>query len=528
MIIVHMTGGLGNQLFQYAAGRQLAHKWNTELKIDKSYYDDNKAIPYVLNMFNVKDPSATPEEILRIKNLVPNNKLGREQNSTIFNEAFFNYPDDVYLDGYWESEKYFADVADIVREEFTLRQPLGSAAEYWQEKILATENSVSLHFRHGDVIYSPQWSRNVFLTPLQLDYYHECINRLRRQYKNITLFVFSNNLQWVKENLRADVPTEFVEGTDLRDFEELYLMSLCKHNVIANSTFSWWGAWLNRNPDKKVFVPMPSVLFGTNKHYRHFFAERNENSPLQTERWIRIPFDANDKPAVTIRTYFSLLLVVNDDIATINESLNSIIGQDYRFFELIIVDNASTDGSGKICRQAAQNFDNVTLIKLWKKIPNDAAWDKAFDIAQGEFVLFLTGKDRLLVNALSLMYLVNGTAHTDVVNSVRWLREDDGGDIPIGDKKFVMQSDAAFRDAPNTVRGKFDNFTLLKFLANNDVPPPIGTRIFKRKFLAENRLRFGSSDSEILFVVNAMLQADENIFTQNPFYVAPPNRLQTK
>lgn len=435
-----------------------------------------------------------------------------------------DYPDDVYFHGAWENERYFADIADIIRQEFTLKNPLGTAAQLWKEKILSTENSVSLHVRHGDFIYSPKWSQFLLFIILPLDYYYECIKQLRQQYKNLTVFIFSNDLSWCKKNFHLDMPTEFVEGEGLKDFEELHLMSLCKHNIIANSTFSWWGAWLNQNPDKKVFVPIPSTIFGTKQYYRHFFTERDENSPLETDKWIRIPFEANAKIAATIRPYFSILLVLNDDVAMIDESLGSLLEQDYKYFELIIIDNASTDHSGKICQEASKIFDNITVIKLHDKVSNGAAWNIALKAAQSQYVLFLKGNDRLLANALTNLYMVNEDTFADVVNSTAYLVEDEHGNINFSGKKFVMKNMVSFKNQQGILTWKLDKSTLLRILASDEIIFPIGTRLFKRKFLEENKIRFNEKigdDAENLFVLDALFQTNEIIFSSQVAYIAP-------
>ena len=527
MIIVHIGGGIGNQLFMYAAARRLAHKLNTELKLDIRGYKEKNFPRYALNFFNIKENAATAEDVDKIKDALGNIPIAAEKDilAGIFMPEVLNWPDNIYFTGCWENEKYFADIADIIREEFTLKNPLSSSARYWKEKILSAECSVSLHFRHGDFVNNPSIRFMSIFAVVSLDYYYECIKILKQQYKNLKLFVFSNNLQWVKENFRAGVPTEFVEGEDLHDFEELHLMSLCKHNIIANSTFSWWGAWLNQNPDKKVFVPIPKFIFGTNKTYRHFSAERKENSPLDTDRWIRIPFDSDIRPRITQRPIFSLLLVVNDDAANLSETLNSLLGQDYRFYELIIIDNASSDGSGKLCRQVAKQYENVTLIKLHKKISNGASWNKALDIAQGDFVIFLKGNDRILSNALTNLYFANVDIYADVVNSTLWLLENDGGNININGKKFIMCKESAFQNLQGVFKEKLDKMTLLKILSNNETFSPLGTRMFKREFLMQNKIRFKEKigDAEFLFAVESMFQTAEIIFAAFPFYTAPKN-----
>ena len=519
MIISRISDGTGNQLFMYAAGRRLAHKWNTEFKIDVTWYEQNNSQLYALNFFNVKENFATAEEIQRLKNFRQGTSIGIERDAYKFQLEALNYPDDVYLHGYWENEKYFADIADILRHEFTLKNPLSEAARRWKEKILSAECSVSMHFRHGDFMY---YNADIFAL-LPLEYYYECLNRLKQQYENFTVFVFSNNLKWCKENLRLDVPTEFVEGDGLQDVEELYLMSLCKHNIIANSTFSWWAAWLNKNPDKKVFVPIPSSIVGTEKTYRHFSAERNENSSLETDKWIRVPFDLNRPLDIRPRPWFSLLLVVNNDAATLVDSLNSFFGQRI-LFELIIVDNASSDGSGKILRQAAKTFDNITLIRLHDKVSNGAAWNIALNAAQGLFVMFFKGNDRLLANALAPVYFIGEQVGSDVLNSVAYFKADERGDVDLAGKKFFLKKMPAFQNMNGIFREKLDKLTLLRILSNDEKFFPIATRVFRRKFLEENKIRFNEKigdDAENLFVLDAMFQTDKIIFISPTFYIAP-------
>ena len=225
-----------------------------------------------------------------------------------------------------------------------------------------------------------------------------------------------------------------------------------------------------------------------------------------------------------LRPWFSLLMVVNNDAATLVDSLNSILEQNYRHFELILIDNASTDGSGKILRQAAKTFDNITLIKLHEKVSNGAARNIALNAAQGYDVMFLKGNDRLLANALASIYLTNEHIAADVVNSVAYLKADERGDINISGRKFFLKRMPAFQNMNGIFRGKLDKLTLLKILANNEKFFPIAAKIFKRKFLEENKIRFDEKigdDAENLFALDAMFQTDKIIFTSLTFYVAP-------
>lgn len=152
MIITQLSGGLGNQLFQYAAGRCLAHRLNTEFKVDANYYENSSGSyheSYKLKNFNVQENFATKEEIESLPHVFERSVNGVPG---VFNPAIFNIPDNIYLSGCFQSEKYFADIADIIRREFTLKNPLGKNSAAWRDKILAAKCAVSLHVRHGDYL----------------------------------------------------------------------------------------------------------------------------------------------------------------------------------------------------------------------------------------------------------------------------------------------------------------------------------------------------------------------------------------
>ena len=532
MIISRIMGGIGNQMWQYAAGRRIAQKFNTEFKLHIQL--DGKFTKYALGQFNITAKIATPQEVKSLMERRKDSSVVKEQSKSVYNIG--DCPDDTYLWGYWEKESYFTEIADIIREEFTLKNPLSEKAMNWKNKILSAECSVSMHFRHGDFIYNPTLqSMNIFAR-LPLDYYYECIKILKQQYKNITVFIFSNNMQWVKENLHLDIPIEFVEMSaqnikdyslsSPRDVEEIYLMSLCKHNIMANSTFSFWGAWLNRNPDKKVLMPMPSSFFGTKNVYRGFFAERNENSTLDSDKWIRVPFDPNNQPEITMRPIFSLLLVVNDDAETIAETLDSILNQDYKYYEVIIIDNASTDGSGKICRQAIAGKENVTFLKLWTKVKNSKAWNIALNMARGGgyYVSFLKGNDRFLANTLTTLYYKVERVKLDIVHCFTWLVENESGNLLFGAKKCSEQRDAKFIVAKNAVMSQ-DAQDAAKLLFNRQINNFLATKLYTRNFLLENEINFNEhlddNEAELFFQMECFLKANQLIYVPNGLYIAP-------
>lgn len=268
MIIVKLKGGLGNQLFQYIVGRALAEIHKTELKLDISLFENYEFHDYSLKPFNIQENIASSDEIESFKSRKLNvvqrliNKFlpnGLKFVPGYVTEKHFDFDsqilklkNDVYLEGYWQSEKYFADIGEIVRREFTIKTlPEGKNKEV-KESILSSE-SVSLHVRRGTYLL-PQF--NSVLEPCPLVYYEKCVNYISGIVDKPHFFIFSDDSEWVRENLILPYQTTYVDFNDGKsDFEDLRLMSLCKHNIIANSTFSWWGAWLNSNSKKIVLAP---------------------------------------------------------------------------------------------------------------------------------------------------------------------------------------------------------------------------------------------------------------------------------
>ncbi len=273
MIIVKLQGGLGNQLFQYAAARRLAHRHNAALKLDTSFLKVARVSrEYELGHFNISAVIASNEEIKEIvgyditgpRPIIERlrSKLGfagrvspvYKQPHFHFDPALLNAPDNIYLDGYWQSEKYFRDIEGIIRRELVVRHPLeGKNLEITE--LIQTVDSVSFHVRRGDYVTDPEANR-VHGNVCGPDYWRRSMDEVAAWVARPHFFVFSDDPGWVKENLEFNHPVTFVahNGPE-KACEDLRLMSLCRHQIIANSSFSWWGAWLNGNPDKIVIAP---------------------------------------------------------------------------------------------------------------------------------------------------------------------------------------------------------------------------------------------------------------------------------
>lgn len=235
MIITKIQGGLGNQMFQYAYGKHLATKYKKKLYCDINFYQYQSLRNFSLQDFENIDLDTSVDNI---KVDFPIYKIDDN-----FNYKEIPEPNNggYYLDGYWQSEKYFKESEFIIREDFKPNEETLS-------KLLRTpfidSNTISLHIRRTDYVTSNGYH------PVQpIEYYQNAVEKIG-EYDYI--FVFSDDIHWCKENLNFKNMI-FIDG--FTDIEDLHLMSMCKNNIIANSSFSWWGAWLNSNPNKIVIAP---------------------------------------------------------------------------------------------------------------------------------------------------------------------------------------------------------------------------------------------------------------------------------
>ncbi len=272
MITVKLMGGLGNQMFQYALGRHLAEINHTELVLDLSVYSNtppgNTTREYELGVFNIvarTDDSSSDGRGFKVKFLAKqlSTRLtnGWVKKQEVIKEQGFRYqstvlqaPDGAYLDGYWQSERYFIDIAEIIQHDFSLKTPLDAVNAATLATISQQPEAVSIHIRRGDYVANPQ--TNAFHGVMELGYYDKAIKYLGKQLKKPHFFVFSDDPVWCLENLHIDYPTTYVtHNSGNTGYKDMHLMSACKHHIIANSSFSWWGAWLNSSPKKLVVAP---------------------------------------------------------------------------------------------------------------------------------------------------------------------------------------------------------------------------------------------------------------------------------
>lgn len=272
MIIVKISGGLGNQLFQYSFGRYLSGKFNTELKFDiQTNYtsSDFTSRSVGLGNFNINLNLATKKEIYEFK-YFDNEFIARIERKLVQKLPFLNrryvvqnlnksqkndqnYKNDCYYDGYWQSENYFKPIASILKQEFisNFKPILDDTNSFFLQEIRNSE-SISIHIRRGDYI-SIESNKSRFST-CSLKYYEKVINYLKDKINLPLFFIFSEDIDWVKNNFKGE-HFRMVTNNSKSPEIDLFLMSNCKHNIIANSSFSWWGAWLNCNKEKVIIAP---------------------------------------------------------------------------------------------------------------------------------------------------------------------------------------------------------------------------------------------------------------------------------
>ncbi len=243
--LISITGGLGNQLFQYAHGRKLEIIDKKSIVFNTSFFTNPHAKqnsqkdtprPFLLDRFNI-NPQAK---------FSPNPENGIIK---IFKKILYkitgNYP-------LYQSERYFASIKDTILKEFTLKNPLSDQAQNAYNSIRLQTNSVSLHIRRGDYAKNPHALKHHGL--IELDYYKKATEFIKTKINNPLFFIFSDDIEWVRKNLKIE-NCVFISNPKIAETEEMYLMSQCSHNIIANSTFSWWGAYLNQNQGKIVVAP---------------------------------------------------------------------------------------------------------------------------------------------------------------------------------------------------------------------------------------------------------------------------------
>ena len=264
-IVVSLYGGLGNQLFQFATGFALSKHHDCELVFDLSWFDSvHKSKGTTLRKFslapfhlNIEQQSLGPGKLWsKINRLIflkrKKIKIFREK-TPLFDPVLFRKQAPLWLDGYWQSPKYFESWATEIREKIGRPKEISAKNKEMLERISNSE-SICVHVRRGDYVSNAK--ANNFHGLCSLDYYREGVKKTKSNFKDPHCFVFSDDPAWVDKNFEVGVPCTVVNinGPD-EPHQDLWLMAACKNFVIANSSLSWWGAWLGNYSNKTVVAP---------------------------------------------------------------------------------------------------------------------------------------------------------------------------------------------------------------------------------------------------------------------------------
>ena len=280
-------------MFQYAAGRALAAMHNAETLLDiRQFHKYRLHNGFELaRIFSIDAPVAAFEEIKKIigwratrigHRIVTDRRLSFLRGNCFYIEKdfsydsnFFSLPDNCYISGYWQSYKYFSDFESIIREQFQFRPKILNTNNEFSQKIQSC-NAVSLHFRRGD--YVSNSGTNTLHGTCSIDYYYSAIDYVSKFLSDPVFFIFSDDIDWVKQNFPINNNHYFAtHNVGFESYNDMRLMSMCDHHIIANSSFSWWGAWLNPSKDKLVIAP------------KRWFNDPTINTrDLIPETWVRI------------------------------------------------------------------------------------------------------------------------------------------------------------------------------------------------------------------------------------------------
>ncbi|MBN8550272.1 MAG: alpha-1,2-fucosyltransferase [Deltaproteobacteria bacterium] len=273
-IVVRLKGGLGNQLFQYATARAMALRSNVPLKLDvtSGFRNDPFGRSYGLNPFTLKATPASRFEsfvypggrVVRAASRFFNSRRPLGERSYIQERALCFDPEivafrcrkQIYIEGYWQSEQYFADCSEQIRQDFRfMGTPSAQSAQLAHQ--IEASNSVAVHFRRRRALRLSGETKGADNDTVNANYYSQAFERIARVVRDPTFFLFSDDPDWVRQNIPLNYSSVVVTGNESEDriHEDLWLMTKCDHHILANSTFSWWGAWLSANGEGTVIAP---------------------------------------------------------------------------------------------------------------------------------------------------------------------------------------------------------------------------------------------------------------------------------
>ena len=387
-VVVKLQGGLGNQMFQYATGLALARRTQSQLILDQSFLLDRTPRPD----FTYRDFD------LEIFNLRPDCQIARDGSAyartlRCVTEKHFHFDPEIekiesncYLDGYWQSPRYFAEVMEEVRQSFRLVAGISPEAQTLLEQIQNCD-AVCVNVRRADFVANPHI--RAFHGACGEAYFRAATQRVAAQVKNPHFFIFSDDIEWCQSaKLVGERPCTFVthELAGPKFATYLQLMKACKHFILPNSTFGWWAAFLSESPDKIVIVPKP-----------WFTDPQIKTSDLIPEDWESISKDGHiHSPDASANPMVSVIIPCYNQAHYLTEAVESVVGQTFADWEIIVVNDGSPDDTHAVFQQLAARWPRQNLHYLEK--PNGGLADArnaGLAVARGQYILPLDADDKL-------------------------------------------------------------------------------------------------------------------------------------
>lgn len=301
MIIVRISGGLGNQMFQYAFGRALAERNQAELLLDLSGLaakENEEQRHFSLGIFEAKCKIATKEDFRKLGITDPEDQTlcGRAkryleragesflplqkrkaiiEHDFLFDADVASMGDNHYFSGIWQSEKYFSAIKNELKNDFVLKEK-NTDATVDAKKMSADKSLVCLNVRRTDYVTNEKIAGKIGF--IGKKYYENAVALMRKKVPDAKFLVFSDDIEWCKKNLDFIPNVFFVShaGDENAFAKDFHMMSLCSHFIVANSTFSWWAAWLSKNENKTIIAP------------KKWFASGLSDRDLVPKNWIRV------------------------------------------------------------------------------------------------------------------------------------------------------------------------------------------------------------------------------------------------
>ncbi len=574
MIIIRMSGGLGNQMFQYALFLQLQKLGRTVSFDDVSQYDEEafrnsgqKRRPKRLHVFGIEYPTASREEVARLtdgslslssrirRKLTGRRTLEKDDSDFIFDPSFLQLEDGYFCGGF-QSPKYFEGCEEEVRLAFSFPEKLlepGEGADARERRILEQAagyearirqaadyadarglngrgGSASIHLRFGDYVAKGDVYGGICTDA----YYNTAIRSLQELDPEITFFVFSNDEEkageWIRYQAeRADNLGRgrfvLVKGSDEdHGYLDLYLMTLCRCHIIANSSFSWWGAWLCSAPGKIIFAPS---IWNNEKD-----GSELARKDIYSGDMIRISPSGH---FLTEEPLVSVIVTAYNVAPYIAGALNSVRRQTWKNLDIVAVDDGSSDETGRILDEAARQDPRIRVLHTANGGVS-AARNAGLSCARGEYIGFVDGDDYAhpeLYETLVRGMLASG-AQMAAVNYRETAAQPGRGEPPV--------AGAEGRDAGARIASLAESSILLRqqdalryFIRSGAegtdgrvvLHPSVWSKLFHRSILKGNRFPEGTSAEDIPFTTYALCRARKVLYQPEPLYDYVKNRSES-